>query len=329
MIIRAFKIGTKSVLAFLLALSVVLHIATATISGVYVAISVAASAIGLSTVAAREAKEKIADRKATADRVAAERKAADQKAAANRAAADQKAATERKAADDRAAAERKAADQKAAANRAAADQKAATERKATADRVAAERKAADQKAAANRAAADQKAATERKAANDRAAAERKAADQKAADRKKKTKKVFQDTSERVSTRMKRGAARNSAAALGEAIPFFGVAVIAGGLALEVNDACETVKDMKGLESAINADGDPVSAHEKAMAEFNCTDLIPNANDLPTKDHIWNQMKTAPDKAWKQASTFVAGLPELSGHVKRLLDTVAPLFERKN
>ena len=129
--------------------------------------------------------------------------------------------------------------------------------------------------------------------------------------------------------MKRGAARNSAAALGEAIPFFGVAVIAGGLALEVNDACETVKDMKGLESAINADGDPVSAHEKAMAEFNCTDLIPNANDLPTKDHIWNQMKTAPDKAWKQASTFVAGLPELSGRVKRLLDTVAPLFERKN
>ena len=56
-----------------------------------------------------------------------------------------------------------------------------------------------------------------------------------------------------------------------------------------------------------------------MAEFNCTDLIPNADDFPTKDHIWKQMKAAPDKAWKKASIFIADLPELnlSGRVKWL------------
>ena len=227
MIIRAFKIGTKSVLAFLLVLSVVLNIATVTISGVYSVVSGAASVIGLSTVAARAAKEKIADRKAAAERAVADRKAS---------------------------------------------------------------------------------------------AERKAADRAAADRKKKTKKVVQDTSKRVSSRMARGAARNSAAALGEAIPFVGVAVIAGGLAIEVKDACETAKDMKGLEAAIDADGDPVSAQKKAMAEFNCTDLIPNANDLPKRQDIWAGMLAAPGKAWKKASAVIADLPErdLSGRAERLL-----------
>ncbi len=98
--------------------------------------------------------------------------------------------------------------------------------------------------------------------------------------------------------------------------------------MEVSDACETAKDMKGLEAAIDADGDPVAAQKKAMAEFDCTELIPNAEDLPSTQEIWAGMLAAPDNAWKKASTVVADLPELdlSGCTERLLVSLGNKFE---
>ncbi|WP_164658138.1 hypothetical protein [Tropicibacter sp. Alg240-R139] len=199
MIIRTLRFSAKSVFALLLVASIALNIATVTISGVYSAVSGAASAVGLSTVAAREVGEKL---------------------------------------------------------------------------------------------------TRRKAAQ----------------------KAVRRTSSRVTQRMAKGAARNTATAFGEAIPLIGVAVIAGGLALEVQDACDTARDMAGLEGVISDPDNPEEAQKKAMEEFECSELIPEAEGLPSIEDIWGGMLSAPGKAWDAAAEYVDELPEidLSGYTEQLV-----------
>lgn len=196
---RAIRLTSKFILTLALLISLAFNIATVTISGVYTAVSSVASAVGLSTVAAREAGEKLATKQASLG-------------------------------------------------------------------------------------------------------------------------VVRKTSKRVSSRMARGAARNVSTAFGEAIPLVGVAVIAGGLALEVQDACDTARDMAGLEGAIANPDDPETGQKQAMEAFNCSELIPEAEDLPTKEEIWTGMMAAPADAWAYASDYVNDLPalDLSGRTESIL-----------
>ena len=196
---RIFRWTSKSLFTLLLLASFALNIATVTISGVYTAVSSAASAVGLSTVAAREATEKLASRKASRE-------------------------------------------------------------------------------------------------------------------------VVRKTSKRVSSRMAKSGARNVATSVGEAIPLVGVAVIAGGLALEVQDACDTARDMAGLEGALNNPDAPAEGQRQAMVSFNCTALIPDAEELPTTKELWAGMLAAPGKAWASASGYIDDLPDidLSGRSERAL-----------
>ncbi|MEQ9695094.1 hypothetical protein [Shimia sp. SDUM112013] len=196
---RIFRWTSKSLLTLLLLASLTLNIATVTISGVYTAVSSAASAVGLSTVAAREASQKIASRKASRE-------------------------------------------------------------------------------------------------------------------------VVRKTSKRVSSRMAKSGARNVATSVGEAIPLVGVAVIAGGLALEVQDACDTARDMAGLEGALDNPDDPAAGQRQAMQSFNCADLIPDVEDLPTTKELWAGMLSAPGKAWSAASGYIEDLPaiDISGRSERAL-----------
>ncbi len=199
MILRAIRLTTKSFLSIIIVASVALNIATVTISGVYTAVSSVASAAGLSTVAAREASNKLAARKTSRE-------------------------------------------------------------------------------------------------------------------------VVRKTSKRVSQRMAKGAARTTATSVGEAIPFVGVAVIAGGIALEVQDACDTARDMAGLEGAMANPDDPEAGQKQAMEQFDCTELIPNAEDLPDVEDIWVGMKSAPGRAWVAASDYIDDLPDIDigGTTERLI-----------
>ncbi len=138
--------------------------------------------------------------------------------------------------------------------------------------------------------------------------------------KKASREVVRKTTKRVSSRLARGAARNVTTSFGEAIPLLGVAVIAGGLALEVQDACETARDMAGLEGALANPDDPEAGQKQFMEEFTCTELIPEAEDLPSKEDIWTGMMEAPGNAWTYASSYVNDLPELdlSGRTERIV-----------
>ncbi|GIT88206.1 hypothetical protein ROBYS_32220 [Roseobacter sp. OBYS 0001] len=128
--------------------------------------------------------------------------------------------------------------------------------------------------------------------------------------KKASREVVRKTTKRVSSRMARGATRNVTTSFSEAIPFIGVTVIAGGLALEVKDACDTARDMAGLEGALDNPDDPEAGQKQAMEDFECTEMIPEAEDLPNKEDIWAGMMNAPGTAWEYASNYVNDLPEL-------------------
>ncbi|XDA98764.1 hypothetical protein AB1M95_02320 [Sulfitobacter sp. LCG007] len=127
-----------------------------------------------------------------------------------------------------------------------------------------------------------------------------------------TTKIGRETTRRVTRRVQRGAARNIASVGGEAIPILGIAVIAGALALEVEDACTTAADMAGLEAALAADGSEEeleSVRQAAYDGFDCRTLIPEYDDLPGKDAIWAAMKNAPSAAYEQARAAGIGLAE--------------------
>lgn len=125
-------------------------------------------------------------------------------------------------------------------------------------------------------------------------------------RRETTRRIGRQTARKVGRRMQRGAARNIASVGGEAIPVVGIAVLAGGLALEVRDACDTAADMAGLEAALATEGDAdaEAARRAATENFDCTAMIretlPDYQKLPTKEDIWARAATAPARAYDRA-----------------------------
>jgi hypothetical protein len=113
-------------------------------------------------------------------------------------------------------------------------------------------------------------------------------------------KIGQETAEKVTRRVQRGAARNITSVVGEAIPFVGIAILASALALEVQDACDTAADMAGLAAALAAEGDAETARQAAIDSFDCKAMIreqiPDYETLPTREEIWARVKASPDAA---------------------------------
>lgn len=146
-------------------------------------------------------------------------------------------------------------------------------------------------------------------------------------RRNATRKIGQETARKVTHRMQRGAARNIASVGGEAIPVLGVAVIAGALVLEINDACETAADMAGLEAALRTEGDPEIARLAAVESFDCRAMIreelPDYDALPTKQEIWDRVKSAPRDAYDRAIEAGIELREVdwSGRAGRAVEWV--------
>ncbi|MEP2533854.1 hypothetical protein [Shimia sp.] len=94
--------------------------------------------------------------------------------------------------------------------------------------------------------------------------------------------------------------RNFGSMAAEAIPFFGVAAIVGVTALEITDACETLKANYDLNVA-----------------FNPTEAIPEevqtvcSIEVPTKDELIKMVAKSPSQAWAQAKSYTPSLPEVS------------------
>ena len=107
------------------------------------------------------------------------------------------------------------------------------------------------------------------------------------------KTAIRRTSARVSQRLARGAARSTAASAGEAVPYLGAAVVAAALAWDIRDACATAQDMAVLEAQLD---DPGVAPEDVA--FDCTDLIPGADDLPSAGDLLRTVRDAPAAAWE-------------------------------
>ncbi len=147
-------------------------------------------------------------------------------------------------------------------------------------------------------------------ASEKAAREaREAALREAAERRLAVNRVAASTRDAIGDRLARQATRNSASVFAEAIPVVGVGVIAAALALDINDSCDTARDMAALAAAVEAEGDVEAARDASAEAFDCRDLIPNVEDLPTKDDILTKLRTAPDAAWKAGTGYYDTLAE--------------------
>lgn len=111
--------------------------------------------------------------------------------------------------------------------------------------------------------------------------------------------AVEDTATRVSKRTAAGAARNAGSVAAEAIPFVGVAVIVGVTAWDLKDSCDTIRDLHELELAFNPGlgADPDATEVCGMT-------------VPTKEDIWQTVKSSPGKAWSAASAHVPDLPTI-------------------
>lgn len=142
-----------------------------------------------------------------------------------------------------------------------------------------------------------------------------------------SRRIARDTAQRVTQRVQRGVVRNIGSVSGEAIPVIGIGVIAGALALEVKDACDTARDMTGLEAALASPTNADTARDIAVASFDCVAMIrerlPNYKTLPTKEDIWATTAQAPAKAYEAARDVGINLAEInwSGQFAQTVDVM--------
>jgi hypothetical protein len=130
----------------------------------------------------------------------------------------------------------------------------------------------------------------------------------------KQKNAVTKASKRISRRVVVGATRNIATMFGEAVPFIGIAVIVGTTTWELQEACETLKDVNELESAF---GSTENAGEDIRTVCGQT--------VPSKEEVWESVKTSPEKAWGSAKEQIPSLPKYSDGPERLTPPSFPDF----
>ena len=113
------------------------------------------------------------------------------------------------------------------------------------------------------------------------------------------KSAVDETADRISKRAAKTAAREVASMPAEAIPTLGVAVIVGITALEINDLCDTIKDMTALKRAFNPDL-RTSSDELEVCSIK----------VPPKEEILSKMKASPKKAWEATKEATPDWEEL-------------------
>lgn len=108
---------------------------------------------------------------------------------------------------------------------------------------------------------------------------------------------------RVQKRTAAVATANAASVFGEAIPLWGIAIIAGSTSYELYSACQTMKDMQSLRKSLGQTSDSETIEE--------TERICGL-ERPTADEIWAQVKESPGQAWQGAVSAADGAGEWYG-----------------
>lgn len=107
------------------------------------------------------------------------------------------------------------------------------------------------------------------------------------------------TTSRVRNRTVKLAAADLSATAGQAIPWIGVGVVVAATAYDLDMSCQTMKDMKALEQAL----DPTSVDERDVSQV-C------GMKVPTADEVWEAVKASPGQAWNAAASVLSGLPSV-------------------
>jgi len=87
--------------------------------------------------------------------------------------------------------------------------------------------------------------------------------------------------------------------VGEAVPYFGVAVIAGTVAWDLKDACDTMTDMRELNSIVNPGFNMDEKPDEVCGL-----------EVPSVSEIWTDAKKLPKDIWIE-------IPDLIGPIDRL------------
>ena len=87
--------------------------------------------------------------------------------------------------------------------------------------------------------------------------------------------AVQETTETVSTRLVKATARSTSSVFAESIPYVGIGVIVAVTALELKDACDTMKDLHALDVAFN----PEAANDEGEV---CGMRVPTKNEILDK-----------------------------------------------
>jgi hypothetical protein len=134
-------------------------------------------------------------------------------------------------------------------------------------------------------------------------------------------KAIVDTGARVSARMARGAARSVSTSFGQSIPVAGAAVVVGVTALELRDACETMKDLAALETKVvgGLKADPELAVPAAAEAANAKPAVASLADpttvcgrsVPSTKKIWARIRAQPAEIWSEMRDWNIALPDWS------------------
>ncbi len=108
-----------------------------------------------------------------------------------------------------------------------------------------------------------------------------------------------ETADTVSARAAKSAARETASMAGEALPYLGVAVIVGVTAMEINDLCQTIRDMNSLKRAFNTELEP---SEEELTVCSMT--------VPSREELWTATLEAPGAAWDYSKAAIPSLEDL-------------------
>ena len=117
---------------------------------------------------------------------------------------------------------------------------------------------------------------------------------------KKVRKVAGSTADRSRTRLLRSASRSVATAPAKALPYAGALVVAGLTAMEIDDLCETMRDMDRIKRVVD---DPEAEAESRPAA--CP--VP----VPSRAQLLERIEGSAQQAWDESTKYV---PELPGWV---------------
>ena len=116
------------------------------------------------------------------------------------------------------------------------------------------------------------------------------------DRMARLRKVTSDSVKRTVDRSAKAAVRAVATAPGKALPYVGTAVVVGATAWEIDDYCNTIRDMKAIQQEIDP-SESFSKEEQRVCGMK----------VPTRDEILNRIKTAPRYAWQRSRELLTDL----------------------